>query len=486
MKTGRNDPCPCGSGKKYKKCCLARDQEAAATRAAEIAAAPPRQVESAEERAPEPSRRWTTADVDDTPPAPLPRDPADERADAVWHEFEAADDEGRIEIFLKALDDAEVMDGQMAYGMLQVLHNEAIASGHRTRFATWVDALRERQPAAFAHEAPYFLSWCLKDALAEGLRDRVGPLALELAATAGKDIDTFERMTDVLAFHGHLDAIVAALRSAWPLVQASEKVVPWGITEFAEKGVSYEIFEYVEHTAAPDPADPRFLERVRFFIDDPREDRLRAMIEDLTGKSTREWKAEDFVLKSSRKKRRDDWDEDEHQGRPSHTRGAANLARLIGEFVGYLRREERVPYPRGELVREELLSYFMRRQKSELDPRPSMLEQMMNPGLKLPKPPPPVHQLCPERVTLESHLAGMMAWMNGLDHRAAALFLAMPAWLRFLKSRGLIDDAISQRVIAELVPLHESLLRIWKRDTADPSLYQQGQEWLESARGELV
>ena len=21
MKTGRNDPCPCGSGKKYKKCC---------------------------------------------------------------------------------------------------------------------------------------------------------------------------------------------------------------------------------------------------------------------------------------------------------------------------------------------------------------------------------------------------------------------------------------------------------------------------------
>ena len=23
-KVGRNDPCPCGSGKKYKKCCLAK------------------------------------------------------------------------------------------------------------------------------------------------------------------------------------------------------------------------------------------------------------------------------------------------------------------------------------------------------------------------------------------------------------------------------------------------------------------------------
>lgn len=27
-KPGRNDPCPCGSGKKYKKCCLTRDEAA--------------------------------------------------------------------------------------------------------------------------------------------------------------------------------------------------------------------------------------------------------------------------------------------------------------------------------------------------------------------------------------------------------------------------------------------------------------------------
>jgi tetratricopeptide (TPR) repeat protein len=29
-KPGRNDLCPCGSGKKYKKCCLAKDEAAAA------------------------------------------------------------------------------------------------------------------------------------------------------------------------------------------------------------------------------------------------------------------------------------------------------------------------------------------------------------------------------------------------------------------------------------------------------------------------
>ena len=42
-KIGRNDPCPCGSGKKYKKCCLAGDEAAArAARPAQPAAVPER------------------------------------------------------------------------------------------------------------------------------------------------------------------------------------------------------------------------------------------------------------------------------------------------------------------------------------------------------------------------------------------------------------------------------------------------------------
>ena len=33
MKPGRNDPCPCGSGKKYKKCCLGKAAQSPATKA---------------------------------------------------------------------------------------------------------------------------------------------------------------------------------------------------------------------------------------------------------------------------------------------------------------------------------------------------------------------------------------------------------------------------------------------------------------------
>jgi hypothetical protein len=38
---GRNEPCHCGSGKKYKHCCLAKDEEADRARRAEQAAAAP-------------------------------------------------------------------------------------------------------------------------------------------------------------------------------------------------------------------------------------------------------------------------------------------------------------------------------------------------------------------------------------------------------------------------------------------------------------
>ena len=42
IKTGRNDPCHCGSGQKYKRCCLDKDVAAErATRAATPAAKPP-------------------------------------------------------------------------------------------------------------------------------------------------------------------------------------------------------------------------------------------------------------------------------------------------------------------------------------------------------------------------------------------------------------------------------------------------------------
>jgi hypothetical protein len=70
-----------------------------------------------------------------------------------------------------------------------------------------------------------------------------------------------------------------------------------------------------------------------------------------------------------------------------------------------------------------------------------------------------------------------MDFMNVMYHTAAALFQAIPAWLRFLESRRLIDAATGKKVTAEMRPLHTTLLRLWEQYSDDPNLYRQGQEW---------
>src|SRR5262249_42908038 len=121
--------------------------------------------------------------------------------------------------------------------------------------------------------------------------------------------------------------------------------------------------------------------------------------------------------------------------------------------------------------------YFVRRHAGRLDPRPSMLDEVSRPKQKLPKPPRPAHPLCPERVTLEAFLAGMIEPLSALYHPAAALFQAMPAWLRFLESRRLIDADLRRKVANELLPLHAALLRFWQTYKDDPTLDRQEQAW---------
>ena len=84
LKSGRNDPCPCGSGRKFKKCCLASDEQlvrnAEATRRAQAftSAPPPPAVEPPPAGAPKVKER-----------KPRPLTEAEARWNAFWDELEA-------------------------------------------------------------------------------------------------------------------------------------------------------------------------------------------------------------------------------------------------------------------------------------------------------------------------------------------------------------------------------------------------------------
>ena len=138
-----------------------------------------------------------------------------------------------------------------------------------------VDALRERRPEVFDVSASSYLSWRLQNALADDRPERASELVRELAPRAGDDIDVFNRTAAVLSYHGQLSALVEALRIAWTGVNSSNKIVPWGVPEFAQNGVVHEFFDYIEHSTHPDPTDPLLLDRIRFFFPNVREDSVR-------------------------------------------------------------------------------------------------------------------------------------------------------------------------------------------------------------------
>ncbi len=478
MKAGRNDPCPCGSGKKFKKCCLGKEPRETGL-VLPPPPPPPRSTPSRTEytqpvSTPAPARPVVP------PPPPPPPDPITERGNILWDEFESKTGEDRIAVYFKTLEDAEVMNDDMAFEMLSTIHTDCVESNNRKRFIECVDAIRERRPEVFADEAHYLLSWGLRDALAEGWLEAVPALAKELAAHVADHIDLFNRDLEALKYHGQLSVLVDVMRILWPGVKDSKDIFEWAIVEFANTGADYEIFNYLEHTTSPDPLDPVLLERNNFFIKEPSEEYLREFIADLKGTSGRVWQTSDFAFQPPQKKRRDEWDDEADEpeaGDPARS----NLSHLVNEFVGYLRREEGVPFPRGELLRDDLYRYFVRRHEGELDPRPSPMEKIRHPKLKLPKPPAPAHPLCPEKVTLEVHLAKMFGIMTHQQHNAAALFQAMPAWLRFLESRRLIDADTRKKVVAELLPLHTSMLKLWDTYKEDPTLYRQQLVWPEDA-----
>ena len=232
MKIGRNAPCHCGSGKKYKQCCLRKDEEAQ-----HAALATPGEPAVPAPRA--------------TKPLPVPKPPPDPHMaawNARWEAFEAGDYAGQIALFQHTLEEPELMDGEMAFEMLNKLFHATVEHNDRAGF----------------------------DALVAKHYERVPALAGEMAALAGKEIDLWNRVESQLAYHGQLSVLVEAMRLAWPQVRRSGNIVSWGIDEFAQRAIGYELLEYAERTPAPQASDPALLARLHVYSQEIVPERLAA------------------------------------------------------------------------------------------------------------------------------------------------------------------------------------------------------------------
>lgn len=476
-KPGRNTPCPCGSGKKYKKCCLPKDEGSRHQK----------DMEPVEAVADRQSTTGTTETTDAKAPKPAP-DPHVEACETRWSEFEAAEYEDRLELFVRTLDDADLMDEEMAFEMLNEIFCASAKRGDRDRFDELVERLRERRPDVYAKDKSYFFKWRITNELVAGRTENVPILMRELASIASKNIDIFERVESQVAYHGHLTTLVEAMRLSWAGVKSSSDIVPWGIDEFCQRAITYEVLNHADSISRQAGSDLLLAERIKSFsqIDAAQVDSFLAHITEWPGRT---WTMSDFQFAPPRHPWKDDED-DEKESESDQPGGELNFYHLTVQFLGYLRRFEGVPFAKGELARRELHRFIRERHDGKLEFRESMLDTMKRDlDRKQGRRCRPIrrfktyeHLLVPDPERLEHYLAGLLGMMNQLFHRAGALFEIIPPWLRFLESRRLIDAETRVRALDDLSPQADELRRLYDTFTDDPFPRLALESWRENAR----
>lgn len=473
MKIGRNAPCPCGSGKKYKKCCLAQDEQ---DRQAAVAVVTP-------EPRPEAPTRSEASPASHSASLPPP-DPHLEAQEARWEAFEAQDYEGQMALFTQTLDEAELLDNEMAFDMLDTLYPEAMEHDEGDRFDRLVETLHERLPEIYAGRAQHYLRWRITHALATGRVDTLPPLVRDVAATIGRDRDTFHDVLDQLAYHGHLALLVEATRLAWPRLRDSDEIGLRGIEDFGFQAMHLVLLHHGEQHAIPDPEAPSLVEQLEYYHPhDP--EAVSRFLAHLSGQATRSWTLEDFALARRPRQPRSVFGPREAEWRPPTDPAHQNLFDLSVVFVGYVYREEAVPLSKGDLARRQLVAYLVERFNGELEARtqPSRRDKKRRPKAKRHE---PSHVLCPDPVTLNRFLGPMTDLFYLQGHKVAATLELLPAWLRFLESRGLMDAARHSETLQGMRSLTPSVRKLCDQHPEDPSLQHALQTWWEQMESSTV
>ena len=481
---GRNEPCPCGSGLKYKRCCLPKDRDA--TDARIKAEQLEREAAAAALTAPRPSV------ASPTPKTIAPIKETDPHMAAImerWNAFEKGGEEEQTTLFLKTLDEPELMDAEMAFGMLSTIYDTGVKSGSRDQVNELIGLLQKRLPKVYADDRKYYLQWQISNAFAAGRSEEMILLAGKIAETSGDDIECYHDTIHFLAYHGQLAALSQANRVAWPLINSSKNILGGG-NAYSKWGADCVLFEELMRSQEIDGQNPLLIERIRYYYEDLPLFSFQEYVDRLCGRLNRTWSLSDFDFnyKKHRKagKRRDASDVERAEEADAVISPAREaLSDLTLEFIPYAHSQEGIPYTKAELARQNIESYLLQRLAGYLDSSQNTFDRFKSPQPKQ-KLRVPEHVLAPDRVTLDRYLADLLNMFKVQRYAAAATLELVPVWLRFLETRGLIERSQRESTVKELSHLHNDLLPLFEADLSDPALTENLRRWPEIAARQVA
>jgi hypothetical protein len=201
---------------------------------------------------------------------------------------------------------SNLFDAEFAFEMLCAIRDH---HDHAT-FAAALDALRDQRPELYEHDASYYLDWQIGDALADGNLAALPELSAALAATAGRDLDTFYIALNRLIYHGQLALVAQIMAQAWLHVGADQELLPWVPEEFAQRAMDMTLLARIEQTPDLRADDPDLLAALETFAPVDHE-RLATHLDLLAGQDERDWSLDDFAFQRCSRRDWDDEDEDQ-------------------------------------------------------------------------------------------------------------------------------------------------------------------------------
>lgn len=455
--TGRNDPCPCGSGKKYKNCCLPKDRVARAQNLE--AERKPEHVEPVR-LAPEPVLPFATADNTEQilEENPLIQDPLMARINAFWDVFTDASYEQKWALATKMLaEEPELCDGEMVFAITNELIAPAIDSGEIVRYKQLLDHLEQVAPEAYAEELHYILDHRIRIALIEGDEAAIERYFYQFSPLAGAKLDLYYQVVNALAYHGKLTILHEGMRQARPFVAQAGNLFEWAYPEYTAKLGIMEILYLLDQNPDLQIDDPTLQRQFAEYELTPHLVALATALDYRTGRKLPSWELTDFTFI------KDDSVED-------------NAALLLMAFTYYAHTEGRFARTKVEMARKNLTDYVVARHKGKLDPS-DVAHDRAKKRKKSKGETTPQNPFCPDAKTLDRYMAQLMGFMSFRFYEAFALYELIPTWLRFLTQYNLLTEEARQQTLDDLRYLKAHLTAIADKQIDDPAIRENLAAW---------
>ena len=456
--TGRNDPCPCGSGRKYKICCLPKER-AARMQSPEVQQRPKPMISIAPKPS-EPEVILPAAAVDN--PEVLPEiDPMIERMNNFWEAFIDAPYETQWSTVTDMLtEEPELCDGEIVFEVTNALFLQAVRAGDVARFKELLARLEEVAPEAYAAELHYILDYCIQIALLEEDDAALERYFYQFSPLAGNELDLYYRIVSALAYHGKLAILHEGMRHARPYVAEGDSLIEWAYTEYTEKLADVEILYLLEQNPDLKADDATLQQHFAEYEIELNPESFPLALDYRTGCRTPDWTTADFKF----------------SGRHKNDPGQENFSMLLAAFTHYAHAVEGIPRTKVEMGRDELSRYVKLRHEGELGntrsgSAPKRKQKRKNDqGTD-------IFLLYPEAKTFDRYLGQMMGFLSFRFYEASALFELIPVWLRFLVTCHLLTEEGRQQVVRSLSYLKDPLAEIMTKQLANPAIRENLADW---------